>query len=232
MKSVPLIFLVYLITVFAAYSQSFSQSGKASFYADKYENRLTASGEKYKHSKLTAAHRTLPFGTFVRVTNLDNKKSVEVKINDRGPFVDGRIIDLSKSAAEKLDFVNLGLANVKIDVINPGDGKGNSYSTASTGYEEPVEEKEYYDFQVTRIQPGGYGVQIGSYREMVNMVRLADNLKASYRKKVIVRVYVVNGEKYYKIIIGSEKTRQKAEQIKAKLLKRYPDCFIVNYSNI
>lgn len=232
MRSVLIVFFAYFFTFFPVFSQSFSQSGKASFYADKFENRLTASGEKYKHSKLTAAHKSLPFGTMVRVTNQDNKKSVVVKINDRGPFVRGRIIDLSKSAAEKLGFVNMGLADVKIEVTDPGDGKGNSYSTGSTVYIEPAEEKEFYDFQITRIQPKGYGVQIGSYREMVNLVRLADNLKASYRKRIIVRVNVVNGEKYYKIIIGHEKTRQKAEQIKVKLLKRYPDCFIVNYSDI
>ena len=82
------------------------QSGKASFYADKFEGIQTASGEKYKHSRLTGAHKTLPFGTKVRVTNLANNKSVEVTINDRGPYVDGRIIDLSKAAADELGFVN------------------------------------------------------------------------------------------------------------------------------
>src|SRR5687768_16557590 len=76
------------------------QSGKASFYADKFEGAPTASGEKYKHSKLTAAHKTLPFGTRVKVTNTANNRSVEVVVNDRGPWVDNRIIDLSKSAAE------------------------------------------------------------------------------------------------------------------------------------
>src|SRR5690606_41693222 len=80
------------------------QTGKASFYADKFEGSPTASGEKYRHNKLTAAHKTLPFGTRVRVTNLSNNKTVDVVINDRGPYVENRIIDLSKSAAEKLDF--------------------------------------------------------------------------------------------------------------------------------
>ena len=232
MRDSSLIFIVYFLVVIPAFSQEYSQEGKASFYADKYENRLTASGEKYKHSRMTAAHKTLPFGTIVKVTNLDNNKSVEVKINDRGPFVEGRILDLSKSAAEKLDFINNGLANVKIEVINPGDGKGNNYRTNSDIYGEPPEEKEFYDFNITRINPKGFGVQIGSYQELVNLVRLAENLKSSYRKKVVVRVNIVNEAKFYKIIIGREKTRQKAEQLKKKLLKRYPDCFIVKYSDI
>src|SRR5688572_5739872 len=99
------------------------QTGKASFYADKFEGVYTASGEKYKHNKLTAAHKTLPFGTRVRVTNLENNNSVEVVINDRGPYVEDRIIDLSKEAAEQLGFINKGLAEVKLEVVDPGDGK-------------------------------------------------------------------------------------------------------------
>lgn len=94
------------------------QYGKASYYADKFHGGKTASGEIYDHSKKTAAHLTLPFGTKVRVTNQANKKSVVVKINDRGPFVKGRIIDLSKSAAEKLKFLDKGIVDVKIEVLN------------------------------------------------------------------------------------------------------------------
>src|SRR5688572_14799873 len=89
--------IVAVLFCSGAYAQV--QTGKASFYADKFDGTITASGEKYRHNKLTAAHKTLPFGTKVRVTNLSNNKTVEVVINDRGPYVDGRIIDLSRSAA-------------------------------------------------------------------------------------------------------------------------------------
>lgn len=91
-----------------------TQTGMASFYADKFIGRLTASGEKYDAKKLTAAHKTLPFGTIVQVTNLRNNKTVTVRINDRGPFVAGRIIDLSKAAAEAIDMVRMGVVSVKI----------------------------------------------------------------------------------------------------------------------
>src|ERR1700741_362143 len=94
------------------------QTGKASFYADKFDGNPTASGEKYRHNKLTAAHKSLPFGTRVRVTNLSNDLSVEVTINDRGPYVENRVIDLSRAAAEKLGFINQGLADVKIEVVD------------------------------------------------------------------------------------------------------------------
>ena len=231
MKGFIGLFLIMISTEFV-FAQSYTQEGVASFYADKFEGRTTASGEKYKHSKLTAAHKTLPFGTIVKVLNLENQKTVEVKINDRGPFVEGRIIDLSKLAAEQLDIINKGLAKVKIEVINAGDGKGKSSSGNSGGYEAPADEKEFYDFNISRINPSGFGVQIGNFQEMVNLVRLADNLKSSYRKKVVVRVSIVNGNKYYKIIIGDESNRQKAEQILQKLQKRYPDCFIVNFQDV
>ena len=95
----------------------YKQQGKASYYADKFQNRKTASGELYKHSLKTAAHNKLPMGTRVKVTNLANKKSITVKINDRGPYVKGRIIDLSKSAFQAIGSTKSGLMNVKMEVL-------------------------------------------------------------------------------------------------------------------
>ncbi|PIY07534.1 MAG: septal ring lytic transglycosylase RlpA family lipoprotein [Flexibacter sp. CG_4_10_14_3_um_filter_32_15] len=92
-----------------------SETGIASYYGDKYEGRPTASGEKLKQKLLTAAHRTLPFGTRVTVTNLKNGKKIRVRINDRGPFKAGRIIDVTRKGAEMLDFVRDGLTEVKIE---------------------------------------------------------------------------------------------------------------------
>lgn len=90
------------------------QSGKASYYHNKYQGRKTANGEIYKKRKLTAAHRTIPFGTKVTVINLDNGQRVKVRVNDRGPFVEGRIIDLSRKAAKKIDMLDAGVVNVEI----------------------------------------------------------------------------------------------------------------------
>jgi len=95
-------------------ARKITETGKGSYYADKFEGRPTASGEKFDQGKMTAAHRTLPFGTKVKVTNVANGRSVTVTVNDRGPFAAGRIIDVSKKAAKKLDMVDAGVANVKI----------------------------------------------------------------------------------------------------------------------
>jgi len=89
----------------------------ASYYADQFHGRPTASGQIFDMNALTAAHRTLPLGTTVRVTSLDTGKSVEVLVNDRGPFVKGRVIDLSKGAAEKIGLAERGIGLVKIEVI-------------------------------------------------------------------------------------------------------------------
>jgi rare lipoprotein A len=206
------------------------QTGKASFYADKFEGAPTASGEKYKHSKLTAAHKSLPFGTRVKVTNVANDKSVEVVVNDRGPWVDNRIIDLSKSAAEKLEFVNQGLAEVKIEVIDAGDGK--TSDAAKTVDHVSVDEKEFYDFEISRLKPKGFGVQIGTYQELVNLMRLSENLKNSYKKQVTVQVKILNGIKYYGLILGQFSSRAKAEQFREDLRKKFPDAFIVEYNRL
>ncbi|MCS6916289.1 MAG: septal ring lytic transglycosylase RlpA family protein [Chitinophagales bacterium] len=94
-------------------------TGKASFYAKKFDGRLTANGEVFSNRELTAAHRTLPFGTWVRVTNLSNGRQVTVRINDRGPFIRNRIIDLSQAAADSLDFRRQGLTMVLVEQIDP-----------------------------------------------------------------------------------------------------------------
>ncbi|MDB5229785.1 MAG: rare lipoprotein [Chitinophagaceae bacterium] len=110
MRSAYLALLFLLVSC----SHKISETGKGSYYADKYNGRKTSNGDTFSQSRLTAAHKTLPFGTKVKVTNLDNGKTATVKINDRGPFVQGRIIDVSKIAAKKLDMLSAGVASVRI----------------------------------------------------------------------------------------------------------------------
>jgi len=97
------------------------QTGWASFYAEDFHGKLTANGETYDMYGLTAAHKTLPLNTIVRVTNLENKKTIILRINDRGPFVKNRILDCSYGAAVKLGFASKGTTRVRIDVIELGD---------------------------------------------------------------------------------------------------------------
>ena len=94
------------------------QTGLASYYHDRFHGRTTASGETYDRDALTAAHRTLPFGTVVEVRNLENGRSVRVTVNDRGPFVEGRIIDVSRRAARELGFLDQGLVEVSVKIVD------------------------------------------------------------------------------------------------------------------
>ena len=97
----------------------FTQTGMASFYGQAHQGKLTASGDTFDSSALTAAHRTLAFGTMVQVTNLDNGQSVTVKITDRGPYVRKRIIDLSAAAAKALGMQDKGVARVRLEAMRP-----------------------------------------------------------------------------------------------------------------
>ena len=108
--------LLFLCSFLSTAPQVFK--GKASYYASKFEGRRTSSGEVFHHKLLTGAHKTLPFGTKVKVTNVRNDSVVVVKINDRLPRKSSRIIDLSRAAAERLNFIKAGLTEVKLEVMN------------------------------------------------------------------------------------------------------------------
>ena len=116
MTNKALLFFIYpiIIILFFTSCATVKEQGRASYYADKFNGRKTASGTTFRQRKRTAAHRTLPFGTKLKVINLDNGKTVHVKVTDRGPFVEGRMIDLSKKAARKLGMLKPGVANVEI----------------------------------------------------------------------------------------------------------------------
>jgi rare lipoprotein A len=106
--------IIVLLISTTACNRKITEKGKASYYANSFDGRRTASGETFHQRRLTAAHKTLPFGTRVTVINISNGKSVKVRINDRGPFAPGRIIDLSGKAASRLGMLNTGVANVEI----------------------------------------------------------------------------------------------------------------------
>jgi rare lipoprotein A len=109
--------LILLIALMSISCRSIHQRGVASWYGRSYSGKATASGEIFRPWKRTAAHKSLPLGTIVKVTNTDNGKSVRVVINDRGPYAKGRIIDLSRKAARKIDMLDSGVANVEIKII-------------------------------------------------------------------------------------------------------------------
>jgi len=242
-----LVLIVLQWVVISSFAQvGFTQEGVASVYPEKFEGRTTASGESYGFRKATCAHLTIPFGSLVKVTNLSNNVSVVVRVNDRGPFVPDRILDISRSAAEKLGFASTGTAKVKIEVIegssqtqvNTQAQTTNSQTTnvqttppvvtnTTEVKQDPQAENELYELKVNLIKPKGFAIQIGSYKEMVNMLRIANDLKISLKKDIQVQVVTVNNEKIYRLFVGNFVSRKEAESFKGKAVKLYPNCFIV-----
>ncbi|MBN2521527.1 MAG: septal ring lytic transglycosylase RlpA family protein [Bacteroidales bacterium] len=237
-----LLVFLFLILVSPCFSQdNFIQEGLGSFYADKFEGRTTASGEIYTHTKKTAAHLTLPFNTYVKVTNLENNNSVILRVNDRGPFITGRIIDVSLSAAEELDFVEAGIVKMRVEVLNNYvDSQNVDIPDQKTEIiQEPKQEVKvvslksiqnpYYLLDAEISKPQGYGVQIGSYKEMENLLRLAEQMKLKYNKKVIVEVNKYKGGKLYRVIIGTFQTSDEASKYQKEFVNQFPDCFVVEF---
>lgn len=227
-----------------------TEIGLASFYADKYNGRVTASGDIFDQSKMTAAHRTLPFGTKVTVTNISSKKSVIVVINDRGPFVDNRVIDLSKAAAKKLDFIKKGVARVRVEVISLGKtSKQNSnakkvtepssatakqvnnvaITTSTTAKQNANNSIEYYKIDSDLISPKGYGIQVASYKEAANLMKRCDKIKKDIKKDIIIQVGDNGNNKVYRIIIGTFPTRELATNFNKNLNNSFPGSFIVAF---
>jgi rare lipoprotein A len=189
-----------------------SERGIASWYGDPYHGRRSANGEIYDMEKLTAAHRTFAFDTWVRVHNLDNGKSVDVRITDRGPFVNGRIIDLSRAAAREIDMVRAGLAKVRIEVIPapeveprpaevrsppvPGLVEHFAVQTGAFRDRENAEQNRAEieaGFGTARLvlhegAPPLWRVIAGRFARMEDALALADRIRKSGRDAFVVRV--------------------------------------------
>ncbi len=132
----------------------YSKVGVASYYGEAFAGRLTANGERFDPEKLTAAHRTLPFGTILNVTNLQNNESVVVRINDRGPFVRNRVIDLSKAAARKIGMISSGIAEVRLEFVGDKTIESTSEADIIEKYEKSDETLHLGDERVTENPQG------------------------------------------------------------------------------
>jgi rare lipoprotein A len=165
----------------------YTETGLASWYGHPYHGRQAANGEIYDMETLVAAHRTLPFDTWVRVVNLSNDKSVEVRIIDRGPFVDGRIIDLSHAAARAIDLIGPGVAQVRMEVIRTPEVAG----------------------------PVAFAVQVGAFRDQANAERLRASMADQYGSaRLVLRQ---GSPSVWRVLVGSEATEDAANALSARI---------------
>ena len=189
MKKLHIVFLL-LLTVFSASTfaeELFKSNVTASYYADKFHGKKTSSGETFNMYAFTAAHKTLPFNTIVKVTNLSNGKSVNVRVNDRGPFSENREIDVSKAAAEKLDMVAAGTAQVSLEIVQLGDTvatetavtPASSPTSSASSIEDTINEPKTLDPNKR------WDIQLGAFAKRENAEALAQKLVDAGFKNVV-----------------------------------------------
>lgn len=175
-----------------------TEEGLASWYGVPYHGRPAADGEIYDMEQFVAAHRTMPFNTWLKVTNLKNGRSVNVRVIDRGPFVDGRIIDLSKAAARQVEMIGPGVARVRLEVISaPADIPATDY----------------------------YGVQIGAF---ANRSRAEDLRARFAERVGTAHIAVKQGRTpLYRVLVGRERSQPDAQKLADELASQFPQVFVV-----
>jgi rare lipoprotein A len=185
---------------------SYYEVGIASWYGPKFDGKLTANGEIFNQYDVTAAHKTLPLPSLVNVTNLENNRSIVLRVNDRGPFVGDRIIDLSFKAAQLLGVVNKGTAKVSVELIEYGKHLLN-YSINNSNVNNKIDELLF--------------LQIGVFKNPKNADKISDKLrKTSYLKhKVLIKTSNINEEILYIVKIGPIKDNETALYMQRKLKK-------------
>lgn len=179
----------------------YTETGLASWYGKPYDGRRAANGEIYNMETMVAAHKTLPFNTWVRVTLLSTGLSAELRIIDRGPFVAGRILDVSHAAAQKLGLIGPGVGQIKLEVIrNPVDPNADAV---------------------------GFGVQIGTFREEANADAAVRKMSGLYG--VAVKVVRAGLPPTYRVLVGKEGTSEGAEALARRIRseQKLPDAFVV-----
>ena len=199
-------------------AEGFVQYGMASWYGPKFHGRPTSSGQVFDMYQKTAAHKTLPLFTVVKVINLSNQKSIIVPINDRGPFVKGREIDLSFAAAEEIGLVGPGIAEVKIMALGRQVGM-----TESGGKLRPV--VEILDFKV-----GDFTVQVGAFQNKENAFRLADRMKSQYTYVNVTPFSDGDNRLWYKVYVSRTTTLDRAAEVERNLERLgFSDAFVVRF---
>jgi len=193
-------------------SKGFRQRGTASWYGRDFHGKKTSNGEIYDMYALSAAHKTLPLGTYVRVHNLENNRQLEVRVNDRGPFVRGRIIDLSYAAARELGLVGPGTAEVEIVALG-------TPATSDGGTGRIYVQRDYYS--------GNFTFQVGAFSNRENAERLQRKLADQY-KKAHITVYDRGDMIFYRVRVGAFTTLEEAVKNEQILIQDgFPDAFLV-----
>ncbi|MEZ6030490.1 MAG: septal ring lytic transglycosylase RlpA family protein [Hyphomonadaceae bacterium] len=212
-----------------AHEPNYDEVGIASWYGPNFHGKASASGEPFDENAMTAAHPTLPIPSLVRVTNLDNGRSVVVRLNDRGPFVDDRIIDLSRAAAGALDMHGPGTARVRVQYVGPAPSTPNAapsepvLATPQTSQDivgrqlAPLAAPAPAAASTPMMQPSGevFFLQAGSFADLGNANKLRDRLRPV--GLTTIKAVMVNGSEYYRVMLGPWPSRDAADRARQNL---------------
>ena len=213
-----------------AHEPNYDEVGIASWYGPTFHGKASASGEPFDENAMTAAHPTLPIPSLVRVTNMDNGRSVVVRLNDRGPFVDDRIIDLSRAAAGALDMHGPGTARVRVQYVGPAPVTPNAApNVAPMAAQQPIQDIVSRQLPPVAapapvpaaiqqpVQPSGeaFFLQAGSFADLGNANKLRDRLRPV--GVTTIKAAVVNGTEYYRVMLGPWSSRDAAERVRQDL---------------
>ncbi|MEX0680198.1 MAG: septal ring lytic transglycosylase RlpA family protein [Balneolales bacterium] len=200
------ILLLFTVSCATTRSGNIIDQGEASWYGPGFHGRQTANGETYDQNKLTAAHRTLPFNTVIRVVNLDNGKSIHVRINDRGPYARGRVIDLSREAARRIDMIDTGVAPVRLILINS---------------EEPIRTRG-----PGNIRQEEFTIQLASFYNRSEAEAFSRQIRRSR-----VETGNVNGRTVYRVYYGTYRNARDANRDLNRFERSGYECFVKQVQN-
>lgn len=193
-------------------AKGYRQKGVASWYGSKFHGHRTSSGESYNMYAMTAAHKTLPLPSYVRVTNLENQKSIVVRVNDRGPFHDNRIIDLSYAAAKKLGITANGTGKVQVSHIDPGQKPRRRRVSALSSNDTQTTDNKSLGTQVSK----NIFLQIGAYAHKSNAEQMRQRVATMLESGEINTGYNIEN-KLYRVRIGPLASAQEADRLAAIL---------------
>lgn len=211
---------------------TYLQTGTATYYGKGFYHRKTASGERYSKDSLTAAHRSLPFGSLVRVTAIKSKRSVIVRINDRGPRSRRKIIDLSVAAARQLNILRAGVAKVRVELIKSGNTVSR-HQRLKKQKAEPVKEKTetvVAAAPATEKAPSVYGVQTGAFRDHSNALHALEVLNANGYSKTGMDMIHFHEARLYRVYIGPFSDMAEADDIMRRLREQKMEAYVVPVS--
>ncbi len=220
-----LFFNFLIVPALHCYSQEHYQTGICSYYGKKFHGRKTANGETFDMYAMTAAHKGLPFNTLIKVTNLKNQRSVVVRINDRGPYVGKRILDLSYGAAREIGLGRSGIGRVTIETYDYTPPLLVS-AEALTAYTKD----RYYSIHGSAIKlKSGYGIQIISFSRPENLLKHYTKLNKNGYKQIYTSVAFKGEERIYEIRLGKFKSKKSAEKYRKKFLSGYSGAVVRKY---